>query len=208
VGGSAVEQLIAIGSGPLAGTSSQPEAADRPQVSSMLAICDGFYAFESALHVFPSVTNGPERGVAGWNVAELWRDAFPSGNHGWYFFAEDAFACQFAVAPDSDSVSVMDPETGDFEVVAANIDGWARAVLDDFPRLTGYPLAHEWQAANGALRPARRLTPRVPFVLGGAFAVENLYEADTVSALRYRGELAAQIRDLPEGASVRLRVVD
>jgi hypothetical protein len=205
--GDAVERLISIGSGPLASAHSVPELVDRPAVSAMLARCDGFYAFESALHVFPSVTDGPEVGVVDWNAPDLWRDAFP-GSAGWWFFAEDAFGGQFGVAPESDSVGVMDPETGNLEIVAVDMEDWARAVLDDFAVLTGYPLAHDFQAVNGALQPGRRLLPKIPFVLGGAYEVENLYGADTVSGLRYRGELAAQIRDLPDGATVRLRLVD
>jgi hypothetical protein len=51
------------------------------------------------------------------------------------------------------------------------------------------------------------LIPKVPFVLGGEYSVDNLYDADAVSALLYRGDVAAQIRHLPDGATVKLRVV-
>jgi hypothetical protein len=103
---------------------------------------------------------------------------------------------------------LFDPETGEFEQVADDIEGWAGAILDDYRVLTGFPLAHDWQVANGTLRPGRRLTPRIPFVLGGEFAVDNLYDANTVSALLYRADIAEQIRDSPDGTRVTLRVVE
>lgn len=41
--------------------------------------------------------------------------------------------------------------------------------------------------------------PRIPCVTGGAYAVENLYELETIEAMRFRANLATQIRDLPAG---------
>jgi hypothetical protein len=71
---------------------------------------------------------------------------------------------------------------------------------------TGWPLAERWQDANGPLEAGHRLVPQIPFVLGGDFSAENLYSADDVVALRFRADIAKQIRDLPDGAKVRLRV--
>ena len=74
------------------------------------------------------------------------------------------------------------------------------------------PLSHVYfdtpGAANGALRSGRRLIPRIPFVLGGEFDVSNLYDGDSVAAMLYRGDMAVQLSDLPDGASITLRVVD
>jgi hypothetical protein len=50
--------------------------------------------------------------------------------------------------------------------------------------------------------------PKVPFVLGGAFALDNLYAANTVESLRYRGDIAGQIRSLPDGTRIRLRILE
>jgi hypothetical protein len=203
---SALEQLVAVGSGPL--NTEQPDAgvASWRQLTSLLSACDGFYAFESALHVLPSAPTPSERSVSEWNAAGLWRHAFPALGAEWCFFAEDTFGGQVALG--NGGVSLFDPETGEFERVANDLQGWARAVLDNYRVLTGFPLAHEWQIANGALLPGQRLTPKIPFVLGGEFAVENLYAADSVSALLYRAELAGQTRDLADGTPVTFRIVE
>jgi hypothetical protein len=45
-------------------------------------------------------------------------------------------------------------------------------------------------------------------VLGGGYEVANLYAHDATRGMQLRGELAVQLRDLPEGANVRLTIVD
>lgn len=81
---------------------------------------------------------------------------------------------------------------------------WADHVLFDYEVLTGYPIAHDWQQRHGSLPAGARLVPKQPFVLGGQFSVENLSVVDAAEAMRFRAETAAQIQDLPEGATVKL----
>lgn len=200
-----MDQLVAIGSGRLARESARPEEL-AAGLGVLLLACNGFYAFESALHVFPSTATATELGVVEWNEPELWRERFDALGDGWCCFAEDVFGVQFAIGPNG-VVGLLDPEIGVIEHVADDIEAWAQRVLDDYGVLTGWPLAHEWQVANGPLRAGRRLIPKVPFVLGGDFSIDNLYDADAVSAMRYRGDLAAQMRDLPDGSRVTLRII-
>ena len=87
---------------------------------------------------------------------------------GLLFFAEDAFGGQFALR--DEHVVTFDPETGEAQALASSIEDWADQLLADFEFLTGQPLAHDWQARNGALPPGERLVPKVPFVLGGEYA--------------------------------------
>jgi hypothetical protein len=47
--------------------------------------------------------------------------------------------------------------------------------------------------------------PIKPFVLGGEGTLANLEPEDCVSAMRWHGELASQIRDLPDGARLVLK---
>ena len=73
--------------------------------------------------------------------------------------------------------------------------------------MTGFPLAHDWQQVNGALRSRKRLLPKIPFILGGQFESNNLVAVDSVEGMRYRGEIWRQIRDLPDGAQIKLRAL-
>ena len=172
----------------------------------MLSIRNGFYALESALHVFPSHSTESDIGLDEWNSESLWRSEYKEMLGNCLFFAEDLFGSQFCIK--DNKVYTFDPETGEFEYLAENIEGWAQAIIEDYNALTGYPLAHKWQQNNGVLPSNKRLLPKIPFVAGGEFALENLYLGDSVKAMQFRASLANQIRDLPDGAQIQFNIVD
>lgn len=76
-------------------------------------------------------------------------------------------------------------------------------MLDDYDYLTGHSLAHAWQVRHGRLEEGERLVPRRPFVLGGAYAVDNLQPMSAVRAMKTRAALARQVCMLPDGTGVR-----
>jgi len=204
--GARLDRLLSI-AGPALGFA-QPEVTGLPSgLGDLLRRTNGFLAFESALHVLPSgpVSDGT-MSVQLWNDPDLWRSSYDGMADGLFFFAEDIFGGQFALG--SQGVVSFDPETGDVERIAADLEGWADRVLADYQLLTGFPVAHSWQELHGQLSPGMRLIPKRPFVLGGEFVPENLYPLDAAKGMRFRGDLATQIRDLPEGASVSFKIVE
>src|SRR4051812_6689365 len=67
------------------------------ELEGLLRRRNGFYAFESALHVFPF---GREEGVLDletWNVASTWRDEYAGQMDGCLVFAEDTFGFPFCI---------------------------------------------------------------------------------------------------------------
>jgi hypothetical protein len=176
------------------------------QIRSLLRRRNGFYAFESALHVFPATSSGKEITLRQWNSSTLWRSEYGELAEGALFFAEDAFGNQYCVH--EGHVCAFDAETGELSVLADDLEKWASRLLVEYRVLTGYPLLHEWQERNGALPVGRRLMPKVPFVLGGDYSLANLYSLTAVSAMRSRGNLARQLKGVPDGAQVEFRVID
>ncbi|MDG4556295.1 MAG: SMI1/KNR4 family protein [Candidatus Contendobacter sp.] len=172
----------------------------------MLYQRNGFYALESALHVFPSHSNQQEIGLDDWNDNALWRNAYKGQADGCLFFAEDVFGGQFCIK--DGQVYTFDPETGGLDYLADDIEGWAKAIISDYEVLTGYPLAHQWQKQHGQLPAKRRLLPKMPFVAGGEFMLDNLYLADAVEGMKFRADIANQIKDLPDGAQIKFHVTD
>ena len=120
------------------------------------------------------------------------------------FFAEDIFGMQFCIK--NDAVNSFDPETGEFKVIAPSLEDWSRWIWEDTKTRTGWPVAHFWQLKQGVLKPGMRLLPKVPFVLGGQFAIENLYELNDVEGMRFRASIANQLRDCPDGSKVVLNI--
>ncbi|WP_086820580.1 hypothetical protein [Allokutzneria sp. NRRL B-24872] len=157
----------------------------------------GLYAFELALHVFSAHT------AEEWNAQDGWRSGFPNLDPDWWFFAEDVFADQFFRTPTGE-VGVFRAEEGEAEMLAPDIEGWAEMVLGDFEVWTGHPVAHEWQKEHGRLAEGERLTPKIPFVLGGSYELDNLYAASAVEIMAFRASLAAQVESLSDGTEIRL----
>jgi hypothetical protein len=205
-----LESLVSLASGALAerepsGALLEPLGPRGLDLLHLLERRNGFYAFESALHVFGG-GDAVGRGLGEWNGEQLWGHAYGPLAEGYFFFAEDVFGGQFAIR--GEGIVQFDPETGDATGLAATLEDWAQAILDDYEVLTGHPLAHEWQVANGPIPPGSRLVPAIPFVLGGVFEIENLVLLDAAQGMRLRGELAQQLHDVPDGTQVSFRITD
>jgi hypothetical protein len=207
---SAQRQLLDIASTSSSGPSrlSLPEEADwsserRSELLRLLQGRNGFYAFESALHVRPL---GGATGQEAWNAPGRWRDVYEEATDGHWFFAEDAYGGQFSIR--DERVYSWDPETAEAEAVAASIEQWASRVLEDYDFLTGHSVAAAWQRSNGPLAQGDRLVPRTLFVLGGEYAPDNLIAMADDKGMRIRGGLWQQTKDLAPGTELRFDVTD
>lgn len=204
---SALQQLLSIASRPL-GSSADirvklGESPAEKELEDMLSRLNGFYAFESALHVFPAGPAENNLDLERWNSPGLWREAYKDMTNGHLFFAEDLFGMQFSIK--EGSVMTFDPETGEAEFLAGGLERWAEMVLSD-ESLTGFPIAHSWQLLHGRVPAGMRLIPKRPFVLGGEYSVDNLYLLNAVEGMRLRAEIATQVRYLPDGSVVELEI--
>jgi hypothetical protein len=203
-----IEKLVSIGSEAL-GTplGAMPEFLGRwrlgPELFELLKLRNGFYAFESALHVFP-ITEDSGSGLEGWNAEPLWRGEYGECTQGLLFFAEDIFQDQFCLR--EDGVFRFYAETGETALLAPSIEAWAELILDDYREQTGWPLAHDWQAANGPLPRGKRLIPKIPFVLSGEYAVDNLWAGNPIEGLSFKASIYKTTRDLPDGTKLKLKV--
>lgn len=173
------------------------------ELAEMLRSKNGFYAYESALLVRPLRNAQAPFGLLEWNAPKLWKAEYVENLDAAFFFAEDVFGGQYCVR--EDMICTFDPETGIFEEISSSLGAWAEEVMADYHFRSGYPLAHEWQMANGALPLGVRLLPKIPFVCGGKFELENLYPITDIKGMLFRASIANQIRDLPDGAEIVLK---
>ena len=170
---------------------------------------NGFYAFESALHVFPSGGVGlPGRSLQEWNDPSLWIDSYGGLVPPVLFFAEDVFGGQFAMM--GGRVYSFDPETARLTDFADDVRMWSSEILARYDFATGYSISHAWQVENGVLPVGHRLIPRIPFCCGGDFVVGNMLLVESVAAMRYWGHFARKIAQLSDGAQLKFdpRIVD
>lgn len=179
----------------------RPEGRLGSELVALLERKNGFLAFEAALHVFGDCEQGAYPSLHLWNSHDCWRQYYGSLAEGCIFFAQDAFGFQFAIK--DDAVWSFDAETGGLTKLADTLEGWAALVLNDYEFQTGYPFIHAWQLEHGSIPANHRLFPRKPFVLGGTFEASNLVLSNAIHGMQFRGFVAQQLKDLPEGTVVQ-----
>lgn len=208
-----LEKLIGLGSAALSDASPSLSSELRDlagglatQLIELLGRKNGFYAFESALFLRPATSTPDHVGLDEWNGPSLWKSCYDGMADDALCFAEDAFGGQFCVG--AGGISFFEPETAELKPIAPDLEAWAEAVLLDYNFVTGFPIAHQWQELHGAIPAGSRLVPKIPFNLGGEYAIDNLVVMEDVKAMRLMGEIATQIKGLPDGTKVTLRITD
>lgn len=195
-----LSKLISISSESIGDPLNESQLSRLPStLRSLYCLKNGFYAFESALHVFHLGARNNEADIIEWNYRDLWKDRYGIGDDH-VFFAEDIFGGQFCV--DDEGVHSFDPETGEMELLSASIESWAKAILEDYNYLTGYSVAHAWQAMYGSISIGNRLIPKIPFVAGGGYDIGNLREMCSVDAMRKRAEFLRLIKNVCDGEKI------
>ncbi|MEU5942366.1 hypothetical protein ABZ807_25020 [Micromonospora sp. NPDC047548] len=198
----ALKRLVQLGT-PDLGDSADPDSL--PDVlAPILMRTNGFYAFESALLVRPA--GGGMGSLEWWNNELNWREAYPQLSRDSVFFAEDVFGFQFVTC--GEGFYSFDPETAELEFVGDTAEAWAAAILDDYEVMTGHAVGHDWQQLNGPLKRGHRLAPALPFVLGGEYRAEVLRQKADWELAAFRADVYNQIKDLPDGAQVKIRMDD
>jgi hypothetical protein len=192
----------------------------RPDDESLLSSCgqvgkeliellrrkNGFFAFESSLHVFPLGQSHNCISLPSWNDQRTWRGGYGAlVASDLVFFAQDAFGNQFAM--NQKGVFLFYSEFAELEPIGSSLGEWGQALIDDWRGYTGFELSHQWQVKNQPLKEGERLIPKVPFILGGKYEVANLYAGRIIEAMRFRASLALQVAALPDGTPVNLKIV-
>jgi hypothetical protein len=169
------------------------------EIAEVLRARNGFYAYESALLVRPLQSERPPLGSFEWNASELWKCEYELPTD-CFCFAEDLFGGQYCIS--GAKIRSFNPETGTLDEEWPSLEAWAAEILARRNFRTGHALAHAWQMKNGPLTPGMRLLPKIPFLSGGQYDVENLYAIEDVKGMRLRAHVARQIRDLPDGSQI------
>ena len=205
---SAVEELVGSYAGdPIGGEMIWVESFSPTKLGElrpMLSIKNGFFAFNESLWVLPMSPSLAPYELTSWNVGDLWKSSYSDPSlMKLVCFAFNIFGDQFYLG--DDGCGRMDAETGELEPMGLDLEKWASSVIAEPDYYLGTSLARAWRAKNGEIGAGKRLVPKVPFVLGGEFAVENLFAMDALAASRYRGEIATQLRDVPDGSTVKIK---
>jgi hypothetical protein len=119
------------------------------------------------------------------------------------------FADLFLVLPDS-TVHMLDVGVGTLTKVADSRDDF-RAKIDDVDTANEWlmiPLVDRMVAAGVVLQPGQCYGFKTPPVLGGDYTVENCGPLPVWDYLGAYGSIHEQLRDVPDGSQVVLKVVN
>ncbi|MFC0181009.1 SMI1/KNR4 family protein [Thorsellia kenyensis] len=172
------------------------------ELHSILNRSNGFYTFEGAFHLYSLESIDNTLGLVDWNRNDLWINDYNGLTQGALFFAQDIFGNQFSLL--NNNIHLFNIETGQFEFLAKDFDSFCKLLLTDFNFLTGYSFANSWQVIHGKLPNGKRLSPKIPFVLGGQYDMNNLFLADSVNLMKTNGNIAAQIQNIQDGTKINL----
>ncbi len=204
-----IAKLAALSGGPLGPDTSKVETKTSSSfgpnipayLDDLLGHCNGFYCFFSALHVFPLGVSTVSYDVGTWNSVALWRTEFLNLIPPKLFcFAEDIFGGQFCFF--EDKIVFFDPEVATITPIASNLEEWAAIVLADPDTYSGFPFAEEWQKVFGVLPNRSRLVPKIPFVCGGEYSINNFAVMESSLGMRSRANVALQLLDCADGTKV------
>ena len=173
-----------------------------PELDALAHAFDGLVGYAGAFRVFGQ-TPGPLPTQQDWNRADGWLSEYPDLPAGLVVFAENFIGEQFAIT--GRGVIRIDLETGATEDVAPSVAQFLADVRTD-PTEVGPELLQRWERLHGRLDFNQHVSHPIPFVAGGAYKPEEMVATERYDLMRFRASFAAQIRDLPDGARIRLRV--
>ena len=172
----------------------------------LLELANGAYLYRHALHLFGACQRPIWHSLCAWNAPSTWRDAYANLADGLIFFAEDAFGDQFAYSGRGGEVVVFEAEIGRITPAAPTFVDWLELILAGPSSLLPIDLLEQHAGEGKRLQPGSQLFAYPPlFSLESKEGVE-VGHVDAVEAMRFRGELALQIKDLPSGTRVKIEV--
>jgi hypothetical protein len=109
----------------------------------------------------------------------------------------------------SDKFWRLCPEDVYCEVIAETIEQYNVIIKDEEFLEDWFMSAMVQEAENtlGKLEPGYKYHMVTPGVLGGEYGGTNIKVAPLIEVIRFSGDLGKQIKDLPEGAEIELKVV-
>jgi hypothetical protein len=124
---------------------------------------------------------------------------------GLFSFSQDLFGNQFCFDTVNNSIVFFDIETGSRDIIATDFSKWADVLQERLQYFTGINVLNEW-FLNNRLEFNQRLCPKVPFLMGGEFKVDNLYAIAFPDSIKAYANIARQVYNLPDGTPVKLNI--
>ena len=177
----------------------------------LLERANGAYLHGHALHLFGACASPPWHSLSTWNAVATWRDAYGRATDGLTFFAEDAFGDQFAYRQPGGTggqIVIFEAELGRVVPFAASFVAWLEEMLDRPAAVLPLDVMERERSEQRPHAAGTHLFAYPPLFSPEAQAGVSIGHVDGIEAMRFRGQLARQIRELPPGTRVRIDLAD
>ena len=164
---------------------------------------NGGFFYGKSLHLYGYSNNVDFHNIE--SVNQTLKEQFKDIAAGLFFYGQDIFGHQFAFDNTRNKIVFFNIETGDKEVVANDFSDWVDLLLDETDYFTGKNLAKNWEEKN-TLNFGQRLCPKIPFILGGDYALSNLYASYYPDFLISNANIAHQIYGLSDGEKFKITI--
>ncbi len=173
------------------------------EYAELLTRVNGYVAFSGGLHVRGACLSPDWHSLrVAWFGERAVHTLFPAVAAADIPFGEDALGNQFILR--SGIVFRLDAEIGELASLEVDLAGFDAAVRADPIEYLGLQPLQRFRAEGGVLRPGEVLNVYPPFVFSESASGVSLRAIPALEQLAFLSALAAQIRQLPDGASTTI----
>lgn len=166
---------------------------------------NGGYFFDYSLHIygFNNELNCHSYQYVNDLIENEYKSLLPKGLS---CFACDVFGNQFGFG--KKGIFFLNIETAEHEMIAPDFNGFINVLESEADYFTGFPILEKWNVQGNKMEVNERLVPLRPFVIGGGYEVQNLYQMEFQKVIKYNANIARQINDLPDGQEIAIKLID
>lgn len=159
---------------------------------------NGFSVFEGSMR-FLTTDVSFERNLDRWND---WLSEKVSA--GLFFFADNILGESFCFY--EEKFWKYDFESGDLEYISDDFIEFVNKIVQDYNYYSAHSLAQQWQSIHGKIDFDSVLMPKIPFVLGGEYTLDNLYLVNIYDAIEFKIYLNRKIKNLEDGEKIKFKL--
>mgnify|MGYP001546136526 CR=1 FL=1 len=165
---------------------------------------NGGFFYNYSLHIYAVSTSFEFHDI--FKINEIIKESFGKIIKNDFYFAQEIFGNQFGYC--DEGIVFLNIESGERNIIARDFDEWMEILNKDLDYFTGRKLVESWNKFNNAMKPNERFCPKIPFVIGGKFEIENLFLQAFPKNILANANIATQIYELPDGTPIKLKIIE
>lgn len=119
-------------------------------------------------------------------------------------FAVDIFGFFYLI--NQDAIYHMETEDGKLQYIAEDINGFLLKLIENGDYYSGQSFLQAWEEENPPLKAGERLVAKKPFIFGGEFELDNLYNQSLEKIIPWYASLHEQLKDVEDGTMIQLKM--